>query len=114
MKFTAVAVLAIATGALASPAPWEAPKVPKPPTVKQTNTCGNGQALFCCSNNEKDSSVHCVSFTNGGIGGICNGIQMCCNNNNNNIQGSGSASQSCGISVGGGSITFSDGHKQWV
>ncbi|KIL86432.1 hypothetical protein FAVG1_10261 [Fusarium avenaceum] len=102
MKFSVLAVLAIATGALASPAPGiKPPKAPKPPkTVKQSNSCGNDQALYCCSTNDKDSSVNCVSFTNGGIGGVCNGIQMCCNNN-------GSGSQSCGLNTGGGTITFS-------
>ncbi|KAM0206050.1 hypothetical protein ACHAPQ_012211 [Fusarium lateritium] len=108
MKFTAsiLALLAITTGALASPAPNRVTIPPPPPPpkpakpVKQTNNCGKGQALYCCYTTEKSSSVSCAAFTNGGIGGICNGIQMCCNN-----QGSGS--QSCGFNTGGGTITFS-------
>ncbi|KAG5660892.1 hypothetical protein KAF25_002535 [Fusarium avenaceum] len=107
MKFSILAVLAIATGALAAPGgpqppqPPKAPKAPKAP-VKQFNNCGNDQSLYCCATNAQDSSVSCVSFTNGGIGGVCNGIQMCCNNN-------GSGSQSCGLNTGGGTITFSLG-----
>lgn len=83
MKFSVLAVLAIATGALAAPGGFQPPKPPKAPKapVKQSNSCGNDQSLYCCATNAKDSSVNCVSFTNGGIGGVCNGIQMCCNNN---------------------------------
>ncbi|KAM0189327.1 hypothetical protein ACHAPA_007879 [Fusarium lateritium] len=114
MKFTAsvLALLAITTGALASPAPHRVANPPNPPKpvkpvkpvkpIKQTNNCGRDQALYCCYTTEKSSAVSCAAFSNGGIGGICNGIQMCCNN-----QGSGSGSQSCGFNVGGGTITFS-------
>lgn len=88
MKFSVLAVLAIATGALAAPGGPQPPQPPKPPKapkapVKQFNNCGNDQSLYCCATNAQDSSVSCVSFTNGGIGGVCNGIQMCCNNNVN-------------------------------
>ncbi|KAM0236628.1 hypothetical protein ACHAP5_009314 [Fusarium lateritium] len=107
MKFTAsiLAVLAITSSALASPAPKKVAPAPPPPPkpvkpVKQTNSCGKNQALYCCYTTEKQSGVSCAAFTNGGIGGICNGIQMCCNN-----QGSGS--QTCGFNTGGGTITFS-------
>lgn len=91
MKFTAsvLALLAVATGALASPhgGPPPPPPPPPPPAPKnnnnnnQGNQCGNGQSLYCCTSSGKNADVECISFTNGGLGGVCNGIQMCCNNN---------------------------------
>ncbi|KAF5975582.1 vacuolar VAC7 [Fusarium coicis] len=64
----------------------------------QQNQCGNGQSLYCCTSAGNKADVECVSFTNGGLGGVCNGIQMCCNNNNGN--------QGCNFNVGGGTITI--------
>jgi hypothetical protein len=91
MKFTAsiLTLLAVATGALASPhgGPPPPPPPPPPPAPKnnnnnnQQNQCGNGQSLYCCTSAGNKADVECVSFTNGGLGGVCNGIQMCCNNN---------------------------------
>ncbi|KAG4266529.1 hypothetical protein FPRO06_01804 [Fusarium proliferatum] len=108
MKFTAsvLALLAVATGALASPhgGPPPPPPPPPPPAPKnnnnnnQQNQCGNGQSLYCCTSAGNNADVECVSFTNGGLGGVCNGIQMCCNNNNGN--------QGCNFNVGGGTITI--------
>ncbi|KAF5572333.1 hypothetical protein FPANT_13159, partial [Fusarium pseudoanthophilum] len=77
---------------------------PAPPAPKnnnnnnQQNQCGNGQSLYCCTSAGNKADVECVSFTNGGLGGVCNGIQMCCNNNNGN--------QGCNFNVGGGTITI--------
>lgn len=80
------------------------PPPPPPPAPKnnnnnnQQNQCGNGQSLYCCTSAGNKADVECVSFTNGGLGGVCNGIQMCCNNNNGN--------QGCNFNVGGGTITI--------
>ncbi|GKU07570.1 hydrophobin 1 [Fusarium langsethiae] len=111
MKFFTVTLLALATGALALPGGGSGPKpVPKPvkpskpskPTNQQQISCGNGQSLYCCTNDGNDKNdVTCASTSNGGIGGVCNGIQVCCNNN----QGT----QGCNIGNGGGTITFNEG-----
>ncbi|EXK83795.1 hypothetical protein FOQG_11956 [Fusarium oxysporum f. sp. raphani 54005] len=103
MKFTAsvLALLAVATGALAAPH-HEAKPAPNHNhnnnnnnnnNNNQNNMCGNGQDLHCCSATGKNADVECTSITNGGIG-TCNGIQMCCNNNN--------GKQGCIFNVGGG------------
>ncbi|CZS77218.1 hypothetical protein SNK03_002024 [Fusarium graminearum] len=104
MKFLVVTFLALATGAFALPGgppppppPAKPTKPAKPPTNKQQISCGNGQSLYCCTN-EGGNDVTCASFSNGGIGGVCNGMQVCCNNN----QGT----QGCNVGNGGGSITF--------
>lgn len=89
MKFLVVTFLALATGAFALPGGGPPPPPPppakptkpaKPPTNKQQISCGNGQSLYCCTN-EGGNDVTCASFSNGGIGGVCNGMQVCCNNN---------------------------------
>ncbi|KAM5357215.1 hypothetical protein ACJZ2D_016490 [Fusarium nematophilum] len=106
MTASVLAILVAVTGALAAPGSGPPPPPPPPhhpppppaPPVKQENTCGNGQSLYCCATNGKNSDVTCNSFTNGGIGGVCNGIQMCCNNN----QGT----QGCNFAVGGGTIVI--------
>ncbi|KAF5649972.1 hydrophobin [Fusarium sp. NRRL 52700] len=115
MKFTAsvLALLAGATGALASPhgGPPPPPPPPPPPAPKnnnnnnQGNQCGNGQSLYCCTSSGKNADVECISFTNGGLGGVCNGIQMCCNNNNGN--------QGCNFNVGGGTVTIKSTTKKF-
>ncbi|KAK2688384.1 hypothetical protein QWA68_012391 [Fusarium oxysporum] len=113
MKFTAsvLTLLAVATGALAAPGGSGGHGPPKPPTPppppsnsnsnnnnnNQQNSCGNGQSLYCCASNGKNSDVDCYPFFNGGTG-LCTGIQMCCNNNNGN--------QGCNFNVGGGTITI--------
>lgn len=91
MKFTAVAIIALATGAFAIPSrqgPPPKPNKPSPPIIKdnnnnnQNNVCGNGQSLYCCNNEGgKSNNVICASLSNGGLGGVCNGIQVCCNSN---------------------------------
>ena len=101
MKFSAIAILALTTGAFALPGgkgPDPRPKDPKPPkpekpTNKNNNNnsqnmqCGNGQSLYCCYNEDGNKNdVTCASFSNGGLGGICNGIQVCCQNNVSNHQ----------------------------
>ena len=68
---------------------WRSPPPPPPPPPapknnnnnNQQNQCGNGQSLYCCTSAGNNADVECVSFTNGGLGGVCIGIQMCCNNN---------------------------------
>ncbi|KAM0405263.1 hypothetical protein ACHAQC_000340 [Fusarium culmorum] len=106
MKFVLVTFLALATGAFAVPGggpprprppPPKPTKPAKPPTNNQQFSCDNDQSLYCCTN-EGGNNVNCASFSNGGIGGICNGIQVCCNNN----QGT----QGCNVGNGGGTITF--------
>ncbi|KAL4727122.1 hypothetical protein ACLX1H_006023 [Fusarium chlamydosporum] len=116
MKFTAVAIIALATGAFALPGrqgpPPHKPEKPSPPIIKdnnnnnQNNVCGNGQSLYCCNNEGgKSNNVICASLSNGGLGGVCNGIQVCCNSNNGN--------QGCNIGNGGGTIIFKNegGHR---
>ncbi|SCO80551.1 uncharacterized protein FRV6_04764 [Fusarium oxysporum] len=111
MKFTAsvLTLLAVATGALAAPGGSHGggnppPPPPPPPAPKnnnnnnQQNNCGREQSLYCCNSISGGSDVECNPFSNGGIGGNCNGIQMCCNNNN--------GAQNCNFNVGGGTITI--------
>ncbi|KAF4989062.1 hypothetical protein FGRMN_9392 [Fusarium graminum] len=109
MKFSTsiLALVAIATGVMASPhgaplppSPPKPPKAPKPPTSNK-QTCNNGQTAFCCATSEKNSDVACVPISVGGIGGICNGIQICCQNN--------SGKQGCSFNTGSGTITFNTG-----
>ncbi|KAF5611942.1 hydrophobin 1 [Fusarium subglutinans] len=90
MKFTAsvLTLLAVATGALASP---HGPPSPSPSPSSSPQEQQQQQPA-------EPADVECVSFTNGGLGGVCNGIQMCCNNNNGN--------QGCNFNVGGGTITI--------
>ncbi|KAM0233379.1 hypothetical protein ACHAPO_007073 [Fusarium lateritium] len=113
MKFSALAIIALATGAIAMPSnnkPTKPTKPEKPEKPErpnntnnnnnnQNNSCGNGQSLYCCYNEgTKKNDVTCVSFSQGGLGGICNGIQVCCQNNN--------GKQGCNVGNGGGKITF--------
>ncbi|PTD13428.1 hypothetical protein FCULG_00004508 [Fusarium culmorum] len=93
MKFLLVTFLALATGAFAVPGGGPRPPPPPPKPI----SCGNDQSLYCCTN-DGGNNVNCASFSNGGIGGICNGMQVCCNNN----QGT----QGCNVGNGGGTITF--------
>ncbi|KAI1064862.1 hypothetical protein NW752_005921 [Fusarium irregulare] len=120
MKFSALAILALTTGALAMPGP--PPPGPKPgkpakpekPTNNNNNgnpnnqnmQCGNGQSLYCCVNEgNKKNDVTCTSISLGGIGGVCNGLQVCCQNNNGN--------QGCNVGNGGGKVIFKDESISW-
>ncbi|CEI67822.1 hypothetical protein FVEN_g9622 [Fusarium venenatum] len=109
MQFSVIALLAVATGALAAPGGPSKPNKPNkphkpsPPNVN-VQSCYNDQALYCCNSDGHGAEVKCESFSNGGVGGICNGIQMCCNNNE--------GAQGCSFAVGGGIIVVGDG-KGW-
>ncbi|KAI8710424.1 hypothetical protein NCS52_00896300 [Fusarium sp. LHS14.1] len=108
MQFSIIALLAVATGALAvpgKPPKPHKPHKPAPPTQINVQTCGNTQSLYCCNSDGHGEEVKCESFSNGGVGGICNGIQMCCNNNE--------GSQGCSFAAGGGVIIVGDGKKGW-
>ncbi|KAH7198322.1 uncharacterized protein B0J16DRAFT_409847 [Fusarium flagelliforme] len=118
MKFSALAFLALTTGALALPGPpAPGPKPPKPtkpekPINNNNNNnnqniqCGNGQSLYCCVNEgNKKNDVTCTSVSVGGIGGTCNGLQVCCQNNNGN--------QGCNVGNGGGKVIFKDESISW-
>ncbi|KAJ4130297.1 hypothetical protein NW768_007280 [Fusarium equiseti] len=113
MKFSALAILALTTGAFALPG-GHGPKPPKPEKPSKTNNnnnnqnmqCGNDQSLYCCINEgNKKNDVTCTSISVGGIGGTCNGLQVCCQNNGGN--------QGCNVGNGNGKVIFKQESIGW-
>jgi hypothetical protein len=75
-------VALLATGALAAPGqqkPPPPPPKPSPPTVKQSNYCGNGVTPYCCDNGAWFGGyTSCVSIAQGAT---CDTTIVCCNAN---------------------------------
>jgi hypothetical protein len=79
-------VALLATGALAAPGgggqkppPPPPPPKPSPPTVKQSNYCGNGVTPYCCDNGALwGGYTSCTSIAQGAT---CDTTIVCCNAN---------------------------------